>query len=87
MRVGTCTLDETTSCVMNSSSVGRPASSAGTALGGGVLGGVGGNLELLLLFGAAMVAAGGGGIIVGSHWMTLYAAVARYEIMLLDTGV
>lgn len=81
MSVGTWTFDETTSCVMNSSRVGSPASSAGTARGGGVFGGVGGNLEFC---GAAV---GGGGIIVGSHWMTLHAAEARYEIILLDTGV
>lgn len=42
---------------------------------------MGGNLEFC---GAAV---GGGGIIVGSHWMTLHAAEARYEIILLDTGV
>lgn len=79
MRVGTCTLDDRTSWVMNSSRVGRPASSAGTARGGGVLGGVGGSLVLLpvVVVMAVAVIAGGGGIMVGSHWMTLYAAVAR----------
>lgn len=86
MRVGTCTLDETTSCVMNSSSVGRPPSSHRTARGGGVLGGVGGMwARVLEEFEVALAA--GGGIIVGSHWMTSQAAFARYEIMLRDTGV
>jgi hypothetical protein len=73
MSVGTWTLEVTTSWVMNSSSEGSPPSSLRTGLGAGDLGGVGGSCCVRELRASAV----GGGIMVGSHWMTLKAALAK----------
>jgi hypothetical protein len=70
MSVGTCTLDETTSWVMNFSIEGSELSLLVTACGGG----------------CRRDDCAGGGIMLGSHWMTFEAAFARYLIISLSTG-
>lgn len=67
INVGTWTLEDTTSWVMNSSRLGRGPSSCRTALAGGD------PADADVCVGSA----GGGGIMVGSQAMTLKAALAR----------
>lgn len=84
IRVGTWTLDSRTRFKMNCSKEGRNLSPDAT--GGGVLGGVTGNLALGRFWYEGMLC-GGGGIILSSHRMTSRAARARYSTMWLRTGV